>query len=327
MQVIYKTIILLAIFTFCAGQVFASAERYDKILEALENETPLQEEIITDNNHLPPSVGEDLPTLNGIWIFKKTTERRIQPALIIPVHNTFCNATLPIDKWDFERKVVINEQHPGHFTIRNLYPANYDIYAFPREKDIVYSSHIYKSDKGNVYSDDNSEDIVYQNYGFKGVIDPENLTYSYSLRLANHSENQNLARDISFSARVNYDMLSARHIVAKGYETYYTPICHGFVRDDITLEFKKIKSFKNREDTIEANGPITIEDDIMVDIPEVKNTFPKSFYTLKDFDTAKDKSGFTPSPQYGPIDNTTSQPIAAGSKESPAPKVKVPGMW
>lgn len=323
MNITSKILMLLfAVFIVSFSPALSTAERYDQILKELE-EGP--KEIKTYQDMLPPSQGEKIPKLSGIWILKKTTIRRMQPALIVPVHNTFCNAVLPIDKWDFERKVVISEQVPGKFVIRNLHPHTFDVYEFPRERDIVYSS-----DKRNSYPDLNSDSIIYQNFGFKGVIDPEDLTYSYTLRLVNFRENQNLAREIWFRSRVNYEKVSGRYIEAKGYETYETPWCHGFVRDDVKIQLKKIKSFEEKDNSILANAPIVFEEDISVDIPEVKNRFPSSYKTLKAFDSAKDKSGFKPNPKYEPIDTTTLPKYIKSDKSTkpePMPKVKVPGMW
>lgn len=236
-KLITTIILSLIICSSFISYSFASSERYDVILQALEEGKEIPPEKKEYINQLPPSKGKDLPKLSGIWKLKKVTLKRRDPTLTIPIVNKYCNAKLPIQHYDFEKEVVISEMPQGKFVIRSLYPSDKDIYTQPEKKDKVYSNF-----KNEPYTNSNTaKEVIYQNFGFKGVIDPEDLTYAYTLKLVNFSENPAYARELWLNGRLFYKDMDENSIEAKGYEVLATAKCYGTVFSEISFKLEKIK--------------------------------------------------------------------------------------
>ena len=243
-----------------------STEEYDRILAGIENPKPVEK--VQNFEH------KSFPDLNGIWLLtKKTIRRKIDPVLIKPVVLHHCNSRLPIEKRDFKKNVVINSLGPDYFTVRSLYPVTNDIYYDPNQ----------------------DTDITYQNFGFKGIIDPYDLSYAYTLKLQNHFDYPTLARQVWFNGKLKYDHVSSHKIIAKGYEVEYTPECEGFLLDEIVYEFTKAR-------------PLDLGKDKLKDKPYTA-LYNKE---INKIDSAKPKEEFKPALIYRPLDSKNT---------------KVPGLW
>ena len=272
------TIIFLQLIFFwpvASKATYYNAIVYDEILEipSLNKESKYPPRIL----ELPPSEGQHFPDLNGIWIMKKETTGRREPSLIIPVKNTFCLQRLPLDDWNFEREVVLSdEEFPGKFSVRPLYVETRDIY----------------------YNPNNGLELNEQNFNFKAELDPEDITYAYTLRLANFIENPTNVRDVWMSARLYYEHVSKNFIKGKGYEVIWSPECHGFILDFIKVELTRMQL-------------PAIKLPFVSPTPEFSE-IPPAFEKLKDFDTVKDKSDFEPAPVYEPLEGIN---------------VPIPGLW
>lgn len=258
----------------CKGN--ANTEEYDRILSGTETPKPV------DNiEH------KYFPDLDGIWLLtKKTIRRRIDPQLIKPVVLRQCNSRLPFEKRDFKKNVVIHSLGPDYFTIRSLYPVTNDIYYDPNQ-DI---------------------DITYENFGLKGVLDPFDLSYAYTIKLKDHINYPSLARQLWLNGKLKYDSISRHKIVARGYEIEYTPECEGFLLDEIVLEFTKARPLDFGRDKLAGKNT------------ETNEAIPYSALYNKDLDkldTAKPKEEFKPAHFYKPLESLSGQKKA----------VKVPGMW
>lgn len=157
---------------------------------------------------------EKLPVLNGRWIIKKKATKRIETHLSKPISHIHCNSRLPFEERPFEKEIVISPHGQDFFVFRPLYPASQDTFW----------------DLNRV------KKVEYQNFGFKGVIIPEEITYVYSLKLINHLENPALAKELWFKGKLKFESISQDRITGKGYEIEYTPECIGSVRDLIEFE-------------------------------------------------------------------------------------------
>ena len=141
----------------------------------------------------------------------------------------------------------------------------------------------------DIYHDPNlNEDIEYHNFGFKGVIDPQDITYAYTLKLNNHKENPTLARQLWLNGKLKFEYISGDKIIAKGYEIEYTPECHGFIRDEI--EFQLVKT-----NNVEEQNNSTLDRFPLLEQPAYAEEIKSENKQLaKHLDSAKDKSGFDP---------------------------------
>ncbi|MBI3591263.1 MAG: hypothetical protein HY094_07815 [Candidatus Melainabacteria bacterium] len=278
------SIAICAVFSFLPAK--SSSEGYDKILERLEKvqtqENTKEEEPKTWSLTFEH---DKLPKLDGTWILTKTTTKRVvNPLLTKPTTFVHCNSRLPFEKRDFEEKeVVVSSRGPDYFLINSKYPTTKDVYHDPNL----------------------NEDIEYHNFSFKAVIDPEDITYAYTLRLNNHKENPALARELWLNGKLKFEYISRNKILAKGYEIEYTPECQGFIRDEI--KFQLVKT--NAVEEYHENGLDKLS---LLEQPAYAED------NSTGLDTAKDRSGFKPSAFYKKIDSTLTPNKKA---------VKVPGMW
>ncbi len=288
---------------------------------AIDDTIPSEESLIEEDNSKKPKGWtltfdhDQLPNLNGIWVLKKKTVKRlINPVLSRPITFEHCTSRLPFEKRDFEDKeVVISLTNPNSFTVRALYPITEDVYNDPNQK----------------------KDIVYQNFDFKAVIRPEDITYAYTLKLKDLLDNPSLTRQLWLNGKLHFDHISGSKIKATGYEIEYTPECHGFVTDEIAFEFEK-------ERTLSGDGEGIVPRSFLIEqaanaaelhtpgdgslVPE-PNDIPNENKSLPEvLDSAKDKSGFEASNDYKPA-NITEELSKEQTKKDYAKKLKVPGMW
>ena len=196
------------------------AERYDHLLEntSTVEKKPLAatspRHIILEYEH------DNFPSLDGTWLLTKTTlKRKTNPVLQKPHGVLLCNSRLPFEKRDIiSKEVVISSQGVDHFVVNAKYPATSDVFFDPNL----------------------NKEIKYQNFGFKALIDPIDLTYAYTLKLNNHLENPALSRQLWLNGRLKYELISPVKIIAKGYEAEPTPECDGYILDEV--EFTLIKA-------------------------------------------------------------------------------------
>ena len=207
------TILLLVLILFSNSfflQALSNAERYDRVLEKVD--TAKNKTWILSFEH------EKLPVLNGTWVIKKKATKRIETHLSKPISHVHCNSRLPFEERPFEKEIVISPHGQDFFVFRPLYPASQDTF--------------WDLNKVNK--------VEYQNFGFKGVIIPEEITYVYSLKLINQIENPALAKELLFKGKLKFESISPGRITGKGFEIEYTPECVGSVRDLIEFEmFRK----------------------------------------------------------------------------------------
>lgn len=228
---------------------------------------------------------EGVPNLEGVWMFVKRTTKRHDTGLIVPIKFNRCSNRFPYDERDFEREVVIHHEGKEYFSIRPLYANTYHSYDNP-------------------FQDDRT---VYVNYGFKGVVDPENVTFAYTLKDVGHLEHQTLSRQLMIHGKLFYEKITRNTIAGSGYEIIHSPECTGFLRDEIEFELRRIKP-KNKGYLaglgVKGNhGPIpTLTEE------QSKDATPLSNYK----DTAKPNKNFDMLPNYAPLDSDGEV---------------VPGMW
>ncbi len=346
----FNILSLLLFFIACSLPANSSPEeRYDKILAKLERIKDIQSEQekkeakeqnikedskdektktreeadITPENWVLTFDHAQLPDLNGVWLLtKKTIKRKANPVLSKPITFVHCASRLPFEKRDFEEKeVVISLTSPDSFSVMAIYPITDDIYYDPNQK----------------------KDIVYQNFSFKGIIRPENITYAYTLKLKNHMEEPALARQLWLNGKLKFEHISQSIIKAKGYEVEYTPECRGFIIDEIAFEFKKQTDISGvGEGTIAmsffieqaANAAEIRDPDKGSILPEQGNIPNENKSLPTQFNSAKDKSGFEASNNYKPIDiveNQKDKGISGSKKpgehQQYQDSIKVPGMW
>lgn len=216
---------------------YCSSEGYDKVLARLdrlnkekksdikeqevENKEQKTENKEQESEYLKRLVltfeHEKLPRLDGVWILRKRAVKRTGTYITKPVTGVQCGSRLPIEERPFEKQIVISPQGQDYFVLRSLYPATQDTYS-----DLT-----------------NTKQVEYQNYGFKGLINPGELSYAYTLNLANHLENPAFARQLRLKGKLIFESVSKDKITGTGYEIEYTPECRGFVKDEIVFELVK----------------------------------------------------------------------------------------
>lgn len=207
-------ILLSFVLTIYFLPVFAKIEKYDKILENLNKYKTSDLEIPKLNKWVLTFEHKKLPGLNGVWVMRKKSIKRINTSLVKEVSQVQCNSRLPFEERPFEKEIVISSQGQDYFVFKAVYPASKDVHF-----------NLNKTNK-----------VEYQNFGLKGVVIPREITYVYTLKLVNHLENPALARQLWLSGKLNFEKLSRDKISGKGYELEYTPECLGFVRDEIEFE-------------------------------------------------------------------------------------------
>lgn len=158
-----------------------------------------------------------LKSLDGIWVLRKKTIKRTTTLLQEPITFVHCNSRLPFELRDVEREVLISQKEPSYFLFTSVFPITDEIY----------------------YDQNHNTQVTYKGLGLKGVLDPEDLTYAYTLNLVNHLEHKTRPRQIWINGRIMYESLSNSRIKGKGYEILYTPECGGFVKDEIKFELIK----------------------------------------------------------------------------------------
>ena len=239
-QLQFNILIIFPILIGCSLPALSSAENYDKVLARMDRvkETKNQYKTkkacpLTNSKKRELTFEHDkLPNLNGIWrVTKKTNKRIANPVLSKPITFIHCTSRLPFEKRDFKEKdVVISLTSPSSFQVTSIYPLTEDVYHDPNR----------------------NKDVIYQNFSFKSVIRPEDITYAYTLKLKNHLEDPTLARQLWLNGKLQLEHVSRSKIVAKGYEIEYTPECHGFVTDEVVFEFNKERNIRGADEGIVA---------------------------------------------------------------------------
>ena len=161
---------------------------------------------------------DKLPRLDGVWVLRKKLVKRTGTSITKPITNVQCASRLPIEERPFEKQVVISSQGQDYFVLRSLYPATQDIYS-----DLT-----------------NTKQVEYQNFGFKGIVNPGEISYAYTLKLADHLENPAFARQLRFKGKLIFEKVSKDKITGTGYEIENTPECHGYIKDEIVFELVKL---------------------------------------------------------------------------------------
>ncbi len=236
LNVLFLLITLLG----CSLPAISSPEEtYDIVLARLDkaqevkNQSKKDKACVVSNKQWDLKFEHDqLPNLNGIWkVTKKTNKRIASPVLSKPITFVHCTSRLPFEKRDFEEKqVVISLVSPNSFSVMALYPITNDIYHDPNQ----------------------DKDFIYQNFGFKAVIRPEDITYAYTIKLMDHIENHTLSRQLWLNGKLQLEHISGSKITGKGYEIEYTPECHGFVTDEVVFEFEKERNIRGAGEGIVA---------------------------------------------------------------------------
>lgn len=269
---------------------------YDKVLERYELKKAALDIKDFDKEPKRYSLGFDheyFPNLDGTWeLTKKTLGRKINPLLKKPIANVHCNARLPFESRDIEKKeVIISARGADFFKVNAKHTHTKDIYFDPNL----------------------DENIEYHNFGFKAVLDPYDLTYSYTVKLDDYLHEQSLVRQLWLNGKLKYEFISPRRIVARGYEIEYTPECIGYVFDEIEFTLVKIKDAHFGPLAPAPGIPIFGQSAYAAEpiLPEEKEIKGIKKPIL---DSAKDKSGFKPAAHYKPLDTVK-------------PGVKVPGLW
>ena len=232
-------ILFLLLLLICSLPAISSPETYDQVLARMDRMKEVKEQKKKEKS-CPLSnktwelefEHDQLPNLNGIWkVTKKTSKRIANPVLSQPTTFVHCTSRLPFEKRDFKDKdVVISLTSPNSFSVMALYPITDDVYNDPNR----------------------NKDIIYQNFGFKAAIRPEDITYAYTLKLKDHIENYTLSRQLWLNGKLELKHVSRSKITAKGYEIEYTPECHGFVTDEVAFEFEKERNIKDAKEGIVA---------------------------------------------------------------------------
>ena len=300
-QIVFSIISALAFAVYTSNNPALSViHSYDKILNRLEKSGDSERQGENDNEEEERKKVKEImrfehdkfPSLDGEWKVKRTTKKRmITPVVSKPISFKHCTLVIPFEKRDFEeREVIITTVGNDLF---HIFPKH------PVEK--------------NIYTDPNKEkEIVYNNFGFKGVIDGMDLTYAYTIKLDDYYENPTLAKQVWLNGRLEYDKVSSGKIIAKGYEVEYTPECRGFIVDEIEFVMVKTRGRhgKDEGDSLFMQPAYADESYIPEEIQEM-DIFPKTM------ESAEGPS-FEPSKDYTPID--TAEPKPGRGK-------LVPGMW
>ncbi len=274
-----------------------SIEAYENILAESAKETTIKDiedvsssevvqkrEIVQKKEVKTYSIDFDhskLPNLEGTWLLSKTVVKRLNPDIILKKPTTFyfCTAKMPIENNDIENKLVlINTRGVDSFVLNPKYPNTKDIY----------------------YDGVNEKEVEYINFGFKGEIDPYDLTYAYTMKTNNHvTENINLDRQLWLNGKLEYKHISRNRIIARGYEKQESPECKGFILNEI--EIKLVRASDSSKGTDQMKGIPILEQPAYAE--------DKSQAPGLQFDSAKDKSNIDANSNYN----------AKGKR--------VPGMW
>ncbi len=214
--------ILLVCFVAEANPGYCSNERYESILAKLERQK-IQEESDKVDKRKPREKlvltfeHEKLPVLDGTWIMKKKSIKRIETPIRKSFTFSLCNSRLPFEGRQFEKEVVVSPQGQDYFRFHSLYPVTQNGYSnFAQTKNVDY-----------------------QTFGLKGVITANEITYNYTLKLVNHFDNPSFPRQLLFKGKLVFEDISRNKISGTGYEIEYTPECRGYVRDEIVFELIK----------------------------------------------------------------------------------------
>ena len=272
-----------------------TVEKYDRILARLEKAKQVKEsDKTTDKKETAAKQvilgyeNSKLPNLNGTWkLTRKTKKRMISPVISEPIVFTPCSARLPFEKRDFKNKeVIITSQGIDFYHVFTKEPVTTDVYYDPNQK----------------------KEIRYQNFEFKAVIDPEDLTYAYTTKVSAHLTKPTLARQLWLNGRLEYKKISKRKIVTEGYEVEYTPECHGFLLDEVefTLSREKEGDFGPEEPEILLEQPVIANHEPI--FPEEEEIIGENRNVP--LDSAKDNSGIELVKDYKPYDSTTSDNLA-----------------
>lgn len=291
---ILLTIILISI---PAKSFSSSAEDYDNILEnidfggdgmispiALNTKELSEQQYFWDARSDKNEETKKLPDLSGVWVFKKRTIDSFQPRLFVPIGRWDCNHRFPYELMDFEREIIISPGGKVHYDIRPYHAVTYQTYPNPTYMD----------------------EQTYENFGFKGVIDPENTTFVYTLKYLNHINDDTRVRELNYHGKFFYDHISKNKVSGIGYEIKSTNQCHGFKIDQVRIELVKIK------DCCGEDGKSEI-----ANIPAVKELNPNSQLKRK-YNIPPDS--FIPADQYE-YDSTY------GNMEEDSVGSNVAGMW
>lgn len=308
-----KLFSLLVLFSFCMTQLLsavASVEDYDLLLAKLEekknSEPPKHQDAEEPYDKWTFSFDRSkFPLLDGTWLVNRATIKR-QGELVIekPITLDHCNARIPFEKRDFkDKEVIISSRGPDIFFVNAKYPITDDIYYDPNQQI----------------------ELKYQNFGFKAVIDPHDLTYSYTEKHHGFMRDPSVVRQLWLNGRLQYESISPWKIVARGYEIEHSPECIGFIRDEVEFVFerKKDADFGPDEPIPFLEQPAYAKGWPAVEIPEGPLAGEKTY--LISLDSAKDKSNFVVSPVYEPFDSTKKPPLM--KKSTYEKKKMVPGLW
>ncbi len=226
MKLLNKTITLIMILSICfvvkINPGYCSNESYERILAKLERQK-VQEESGKANKRKPLEKlvltfeHENLPILDGTWVMKKKSVKRIETPIRKAITSVQCNSRLPFEDRPFEKEVVVSPQGQDYFGFHSLYPVTQNGYSNPAQ----------------------TKNADYQTFGLKGVITANEITYNYTLKLVNHFDNPSFPRQLLFKGKLVFEDISRNKISGTGYEIEYTPECRGYVRDEIVFELVK----------------------------------------------------------------------------------------
>lgn len=213
----YTTLISILLSSNLFLAAHSSAEKYDKLLARLE-----VEKVIRTQGMASPAPTkwtltfehERLPVLDGVWILKKKATKRKELLLQKPYTRIHCNSRLPSYENAIEKEVILSPQGPDLFVFKAIYPVTKEQYLDSAK----------------------TQNNEYQNYGFKGVLIPEEITYTYTLKLTDYIQHRGFPRQLWFQGRLFLENITSNKITGKGYENIYTPECHGYVTDLIEFE-------------------------------------------------------------------------------------------
>lgn len=197
---------------------YCSVNRYDKLLErnqvsATQSDDPQSGKFVLIFEH------EKFPLLDGSWLLTKTTKKRITNLLHTkPITHEHCSLILPYEQLDFkDSRVVISARGPDYFQVSSIFPVTVDTYLNPNVEV--------------------NKETRYENFGFKGVLDLQDITFFYFLKLLDRENNPSLSRQIELNGRLAFTHISPNKIIAQGYEMEQAVECVGYVMNEIELTF------------------------------------------------------------------------------------------
>lgn len=223
-------LVILAWILISTNSSFANASKYDKLLESLDQE---QSNIDKPKSWVLTIDHNKLPKLDGKWVINRKRTKRINTYLFVPVTKANCNNKLPFEERPLEKEIILNSQGEDFFVFKSIFPVTNESFL-------------------NIAK---TKNIEYQNFGFKGVLIPDEISYVYTLKLINYIENPAFPRQLWLSGKVLLTEVSDTKIFGKGYEIEYTPECQGFIRNEIELTMTRISSqnlAENKEDIVKT---------------------------------------------------------------------------